>query len=280
MFLARPFSGSIQTNLLGSFGFRLLRFSQASYSGGDRSKGVASSSSLPEHLRNLDLPNDPIFSTENIKDLPREEVEKLIKVYRMIEGHATASEKGSNVKTVDNPLLDQVPLRNFPSLSPPVVETFRKHFPAEKIEHLVPQRGSALKPSDTSVSDAGQEQAYQRIDNFTSHTQQAKDDFESGVPRGYNMVGRYRQKRKVCPLTSPDGTVDIDFRNVEVLKHFVSESGKILPRHKTGLSKVAQYRVARAITIAREMALLHPTMSLDLALQERRKRKERAQAPE
>ncbi|EME27373.1 hypothetical protein Gasu2_37740 [Galdieria sulphuraria] len=279
MFLARPVSYCKKLNRIDLFGFRFLWFSHSSKYGGETSKSSASAFSLPDHLRNLDIPNDPIFSIENIKDLPREEVEKLIKVYRMIEGHATALEEGNHVKTVDNPLLDQVPLRNFPSLSPPVVETFRKHFPAEKIEHLVPQRGSSLKPSETP-SDAGQEQAYQRMDRFMSQTQQAKDDAESGVPRGYNMVGRYRQKRKVCPLTSPDGTVDIDFRNVEVLKHFVSESGKILPRYKTGLSKVAQYRVARAITIAREMALLHPTMSLDLALQERRKRRERAQAPE
>jgi len=250
----------------------------ASKSGGEHSKKL--SSAIPEHLRNLDIPNDPIFSIENIKDLPREEVEKLIKVYRFIEGHATALEKKSTVKTVDNPLLDQVPLRNFPSLSPSVAEAFRKHVPAEKIEHLVPQRGSSLKPNETLASNSAMEQAYQRIDNFMTPNQQTKEDVTSGVPRGFNAVKRYRQKRKVCPLTKPDGRVDIDFRNVEVLKHFVSESGKILPRHKTGLSKEAQCKVANAIVLARQMALLHPTMSLDLALQERKKRKERAQAPE
>eukprot|EP00871_Galdieria_phlegrea_P005344 jgi/Galph1/5810/GphlegSOOS_G4520.1 len=264
-----------------------------------------SPSSLPEHLKNLDIPNDPIFSVENIKDLPREEVQKLSRVFRMIENHAEASEKGSIVKSVENPLSSKlltVPLRNFPNIPSSVAETFRKEYPAEKIEHLLPQRANSLRSTETRKDDSEKEAVSSHISPRLSH--RGREQVDSGISRGFSLFHRVQSKRKVCPLTKQDGTVDIDFRNgwchifiyeakhstsnpvllddpiVNVLKHFVSQSGKILPRRKTGLSKLAQSQAVRAIKIAREMALLHPTMSIDLALQERRKRKEREQAPE
>jgi small subunit ribosomal protein S18 len=49
---------------------------------------------------------------------------------------------------------------------------------------------------------------------------------------------------------------DLDFRNVEVLKKFVTEQGKILSRTYTGLPARFQRRLARAIKQARQVLLV------------------------
>ncbi len=49
---------------------------------------------------------------------------------------------------------------------------------------------------------------------------------------------------------------DLDFRNVEVLKKFVTEQGKILSRRYTGLPAHFQRRLALAIKRARNVLLM------------------------
>jgi len=49
---------------------------------------------------------------------------------------------------------------------------------------------------------------------------------------------------------------EVDFKEVETLKQFISLSGKIKPRKKTGLCSYHQRQVSRAIKRARELALL------------------------
>jgi small subunit ribosomal protein S18 len=49
---------------------------------------------------------------------------------------------------------------------------------------------------------------------------------------------------------------DLDCRNVEVLKKFVTEQGKILSRHYTGLPNHFQRRMAKAIKRARNVLLM------------------------
>jgi len=48
----------------------------------------------------------------------------------------------------------------------------------------------------------------------------------------------------------------VDFRNTTLLRHFVSESGRLRPRRQTRLPKGLQRKVAKAVKLAREMALL------------------------
>ncbi|KSU81690.1 30S ribosomal protein S18 [Fictibacillus enclensis] len=72
------------------------------------------------------------------------------------------------------------------------------------------------------------------------------------------MAGRRggRQKRrKVCFFTVNKITY-IDYKDVDLLKRFVSERGKILPRRVTGTSAKYQRQLTRAIKRARFMALL------------------------
>ena len=63
-----------------------------------------------------------------------------------------------------------------------------------------------------------------------------------------------RRKRK-NPLIAADVTY-VDYKDVALLKTFVSERGKIRSRRVTGLTPEQQRGVAKAIKNAREMALL------------------------
>ncbi|MER3481419.1 MAG: 30S ribosomal protein S18 [Meiothermus sp.] len=47
-----------------------------------------------------------------------------------------------------------------------------------------------------------------------------------------------------------------DYKNVDVLKRFLSETGKILPRRRTGLNAQEQRKIARTIKRARMLGLL------------------------
>ena len=66
--------------------------------------------------------------------------------------------------------------------------------------------------------------------------------------------GRPR-RRKVCYFTA-NGITHIDYKDVELLRRFVSERGKILPRRVTGTSAKYQRKLTIAIKRARSMALL------------------------
>ncbi len=71
-----------------------------------------------------------------------------------------------------------------------------------------------------------------------------------------------RRSRK-APIKSTLGEFDLrDYRNVEVLKRFLSETGKILPRRRTGLSAKEQRILARTIKRARVLGLLPFTEKL------------------
>lgn len=70
----------------------------------------------------------------------------------------------------------------------------------------------------------------------------------------FDREGGYR-RRKVCYFTQ--NKIDhIDFKDVDLLKRFISERGKILPRRVTGTCAKYQRKLAVAIKRARHMALL------------------------
>ncbi|RBW69130.1 30S ribosomal protein S18 [Bacillus taeanensis] len=66
---------------------------------------------------------------------------------------------------------------------------------------------------------------------------------------------RRGRRRKVCYFTVNNISY-IDYKDVELLKRFVSERGKILPRRVTGTCAKYQRQLTRAIKRARQMALL------------------------
>ena len=64
-----------------------------------------------------------------------------------------------------------------------------------------------------------------------------------------------RRRRKVDYIAA--NHIDyVDYRDVDLLKRFISERGKILPRRVTGTSAKNQRKVANAIKRARIMGLL------------------------
>ncbi|HOO43516.1 MAG TPA: 30S ribosomal protein S18 [Bacillota bacterium] len=70
-----------------------------------------------------------------------------------------------------------------------------------------------------------------------------------------NFKGNRRKSRKRCYFT--ENKVDyIDFKDYELLKKFISDRGKILPRRVTGTKAFYQKHLAVAIKRARFMALL------------------------
>jgi small subunit ribosomal protein S18 len=62
-------------------------------------------------------------------------------------------------------------------------------------------------------------------------------------------------KRKANPLHTR-GITEVDWKDVTLLRTFISDRGKIRARRVTGLTPQQQRRVAVAIRNAREMALL------------------------
>jgi small subunit ribosomal protein S18 len=67
--------------------------------------------------------------------------------------------------------------------------------------------------------------------------------------------GGRAKRRKVCYFTA-NGITHIDYKDVDTLKKFISERGKILPRRVTGTSAKYQRKLTVAIKRARQMALL------------------------
>ena len=63
-------------------------------------------------------------------------------------------------------------------------------------------------------------------------------------------------RRKVCYFTK-NKIAYIDYKDVELLKRFISSNGKIIPRRVTGTSARYQRMLAAAIKRDRQMALLH-----------------------
>ena len=60
---------------------------------------------------------------------------------------------------------------------------------------------------------------------------------------------------KPCPLSGKNAPV-IDYKNIKLLKKYISESGRILPSRITSVSQNKQKKLSRAIKRARSLALL------------------------
>ena len=70
-----------------------------------------------------------------------------------------------------------------------------------------------------------------------------------------NRRNNMRRRKKVCYFTK-NNIETIDYKDVELLKKFISERGKILPRRVTGTSAKYQRMLTTEIKRARHMALL------------------------
>ncbi|MCV2525250.1 MAG: 30S ribosomal protein S18 [Candidatus Lightella neohaematopini] len=64
----------------------------------------------------------------------------------------------------------------------------------------------------------------------------------------------YNNKQKL--LLTKDCIRQINYKNTDILKNYVSESGKIIPSRITGVSAKQQRIIARAIKKARYLSLM------------------------
>ena len=65
---------------------------------------------------------------------------------------------------------------------------------------------------------------------------------------------KYKFKKK-CPL-SGKGAPIVDYKNIKLLKKYISENGKILPSRITSVSLKKQRELSLSIKRARNLALL------------------------
>ena len=68
-------------------------------------------------------------------------------------------------------------------------------------------------------------------------------------------MARFSRRRKMCRFTANKAT-EIDYKDVIMLKNYVTETGKIIPSRITGTRAFYQRKLVRAIKKARYLALL------------------------
>ena len=73
--------------------------------------------------------------------------------------------------------------------------------------------------------------------------------------QGPGGARRFYAHPRVCQFCT-DRNVTIDYKNVDLLRRYVTEDGKIRPRRQTGTCARHQRELARAIKRARHLALL------------------------
>ena len=68
-------------------------------------------------------------------------------------------------------------------------------------------------------------------------------------------MARFSRKRKYCRFTAL-GVDEIDYKDIDTLKNYISETGKIIASRNTGTKERYQRQLATAIKRARFVALL------------------------
>lgn len=67
-------------------------------------------------------------------------------------------------------------------------------------------------------------------------------------------MSRFYRRRKNCRFAAEN--ITIDYKDLELLKQYIGENGKIIPSRITGTSTKYQRQLATAIKQARHLALL------------------------
>ncbi|MHA7834438.1 MAG: 30S ribosomal protein S18 [Algiphilus sp.] len=76
-------------------------------------------------------------------------------------------------------------------------------------------------------------------------------------------MARYFRKKRSCRFTA-EGVSEIDYKDLNTLKQYVAENGKIVPSRITGTRSRYQRQLSTAVKRARYLALLPYTDKHDL----------------
>ncbi|MDN5871040.1 MAG: 30S ribosomal protein S18 [Nitrococcus sp.] len=68
-------------------------------------------------------------------------------------------------------------------------------------------------------------------------------------------MARFFRRRKYCRFTA-EGVKEIDYKDINTLRNYITETGKIVPSRITGTRAKYQRQLASAIKRARFLALL------------------------
>ena len=68
-------------------------------------------------------------------------------------------------------------------------------------------------------------------------------------------MSRFFRRKKYCRFTA-EGVVEIDYKDLNTLKQYVTETGKIIPSRNTGTKARYQRQLTRAVKLARYLALM------------------------
>lgn len=68
-------------------------------------------------------------------------------------------------------------------------------------------------------------------------------------------MARFFRRRKYCRFTA-EGITEIDYKDLAMLKNYITETGKIVPSRITGTKSHYQRQLATAVKRARYLALL------------------------
>ena len=68
-------------------------------------------------------------------------------------------------------------------------------------------------------------------------------------------MSRFFRRKKYCRFTA-EGIEEIDYKDLNTLKGYITESGKIVPSRITGTKPRYQRQLAQAVKRARYLALL------------------------
>lgn len=68
-------------------------------------------------------------------------------------------------------------------------------------------------------------------------------------------MSRFFRRRRFCRFTA-DGVTEIDYKDIETLKQYITETGKIVPSRITGTAARYQRQLSSAVKRARYLSLL------------------------
>jgi small subunit ribosomal protein S18 len=73
--------------------------------------------------------------------------------------------------------------------------------------------------------------------------------------KGNRESSRYFRRKRYCRFTA-EGVKEIDYKDVNILKNYITETGKIVPSRISGTNSRYQRQLATAIKRARYLALI------------------------
>ncbi|TDJ43499.1 MAG: 30S ribosomal protein S18 [Gammaproteobacteria bacterium] len=68
-------------------------------------------------------------------------------------------------------------------------------------------------------------------------------------------MSRFFRRRRYCRFTA-EGVKEIDYKDLDTLRNYITETGKIVPSRITGTKAIYQRQLATAVKRARFLALL------------------------